>query len=246
MDEVEQFIKNGDQSFQKEKYIDAIREYTKAYEIIGKNEDAETAELCYKLSQAYYALDSKNTENSKKYGEESLNIHKKLDETELQVLDLINLGYIDMDAHNLQASRENLDKAVEKSNSSEDPSLLSLSLIAKAELLSRHKAGKKEAMETYEQVMQISGDSNDWDNYFEALRGKLSLLRDDGKENIAFQIAMDSLDLIDKLAATIKNKKDRKSFRKSLSYIYDVASDISMELENVDQAIKIAQRLEQE
>lgn len=246
MDGVEQFIKNGDQSLQKEKYIDAIREYMKAYELIKQNEDADTAELCYKLSQAYYALDSKNTENSKKYGEASLSIHEKLNEKELQVLDLINLGYIDMDANDIQNSREYLERAVELSNNSDDPTLLSLSLIAKAELLSRHKAGKKEAMDTYERVMQLSGDQNDWDNYFEALRGKLVLLREDGKENVAFQLAMDSLDLIDKLASTIKNKKDRKSFRKSLSFIYDIASDISMELENVDQAIQIAQRMEQE
>lgn len=53
---------------------------------------------------------------------------------------------------------------------------------------------------------------------------------------------MEALDKIDKIASGIKNKKEKKEFRKSLSFIYDLASDIAMELENVEEAIKIAQR----
>lgn len=41
---------------------------------------------------------------------------------------------------------------------------------------------------------------------------------------------------------TIKTKKDKKEFKDSVSYLYDSVSDIAMELENIDEAMKIASR----
>ena len=86
MDEtVESMIKNGDLLLQKEKVMDAIREYTKAFETIGSNEDEDTADLSYRLSQAYNSLESKNDENSKKYAEISLRIHQKMGDKDFSV-----------------------------------------------------------------------------------------------------------------------------------------------------------------
>ena len=90
--------------------------------------------------------------------------------------------------------------------------------------------------------MKISEETEDWDNYFEARRGFIALMREKGSEDEALKNALEALDKIDRIANGIKNKKERKEFKKSLSFMYDLASDIAMEMENVDEAIKIAQR----
>lgn len=245
MDEIEELVKKGDSNLQKEKYMDAIREYSKAYELIQNNEDEATAELSYKLSQAYYALNNKNTEYSRKFGEISLKIHENLGEIELQVMDLINIGYIEMDANHNEDAKSYFDQAIERAKGIEDTILIDLALLAKADLLSKSKSKREEAFKIYEEVLGRSREAEDWDNYFEALRGKISIMRSNGEEEEALQISLESLDLIDKITNTIKNKKEKKGFRNSLAYIYDIASDIAMELQDVEQAIKIAQRLEQ-
>lgn len=68
------------------------------------------------------------------------------------------------------------------------------------------------------------------------------MVRASGDEEKALKEAMEAIELIDKIGLKIKNKKEKKDFKKSLGFIYDLASDIAMELENVDEAIKIAQR----
>ena len=243
MDEtVESMIKNGDLLLQKEKVMDAIREYTRAFETIGSNEDEDTADLSYRLSQAYNSLESKNDENSKKYAEISLRIHQKMGDKDLEILDYLNLGYIEMYARKKDESERFFKRAFDMAKAIDDPFLVSTALNAAAELKSESVKERKSAMEIYEQVLKISKETEDWENYFEAVRGKISLVRASGEEDTALKQALEAVGFIDELCAKIKNKKERKEFKKSLSFIYDTASDIAMELENVDEAIKIAQR----
>lgn len=239
---VEVAIKNGDMLLQKEKVMDAIREYLKAYEVLKGKEDDETADLCYRLSQAYNALESKNDENSKMYAESSLKIHQKGDQKELLVLDYLNLGYIEMDAKKRRESEDFFKKAFEVSKELDDPFLIATTLNAVAELKSQNARERGEASQIYDEVLKISESTEDWENYFEAARGRIGLVRASGDEEKALKEAMDAIELIDKIGVKIKNKKEKKDFRKSLGFIYDLASDIAMELENVDEAIKIAQR----
>lgn len=243
MDEtVEAAIKNGDTFLQKEKVMDAIREYLKAFEVIKDNQDNDTADLCYRLSQAYNTLESKNDENSKGYAEMSLKIHEKTGEKDLVALDYLNLGYIEMDAKKKVESEDFFVKAFQIAKEIDDPFLISTTLNAVADLKSKAAKERPEAAEIYEQVLKITMNTEDWDNYFEAIKGKIRIIRESGDEEKALTEAMNALDLIDKIASDIKNKKERKDFRKTLGYVYDLASDIAMELENVDEAINIAQR----
>ncbi len=243
MDEtVEIAIKNGDMLMQKEKVMDAIREYLKAYEVLKANEDEDTADLCYRLSQAYNALESKNDENSKMYAETSLKIHQKGDQKDLLVLDYLNLGYIEMDAKKKAESEDYFKQAFEVSKQLDDPFLISTTLNAVAELKSQSAKERGEASQIYDEVLKISESTEDWENYFEAVRGRVGIVRASGDEEKALKEAMDAIELIDKIGVKIKNKKEKKEFKKSLGFIYDLASDIAMELENVDEAIKIAQR----
>lgn len=239
---VEIAMKNGDLLLQKEKVMDAIREYLKAYELIKDNEDGLTADLCYRLSQAYNSLESKNDENSKKYADASLKIHEKSGEKDLQVLDYINLGYIEMDARKKVESEEFFKKAFDLAKELDDPFLISTTLNAVAELKSDSARQRAEAASIYEEVLKISENTEDWENFFEAMRGKIGITRASGEEQKALTEAIHAIDLIDKISVKIKNKKEKKEFKKSLGFIYDLASDIAMELENVDEAIKIAQR----
>lgn len=244
MENVEDLMKSGDKSLQREKYIDAIRDYSKALEIVEDKEGSDAGELCYKISQAYYAFQPKNTENSLSYGLKALGIHEKSGDLDLQIMDLLNLGYIEMDGGSKEKSVAYFEDAAKRSESAGDEVLINISLLAKAELFSKEKSRQKEAIEIYDKVLETSRESGDWDNYFEALHGKISLIRKKGEEQVAFKLAMESLDIIDKIASQIKNKKEKSSFRQSFDYMYDMASDIAMEMEDVEQAIKIAQRLE--
>lgn len=244
MDSVEELMKSGDKSLQREKYIDAIRDYSKALELVTESEGSEAGELCYKISQAYYAFQPKVTENSLSYGMKALKIHEKTEELDLQIMDLLNLGYIEMDGGAKDKSVAHFEEAAKRATAAGDEVLISISLLAKAELLSKQKSGEKEALEIYEKVISGSQEIGDWDNYFEALHGKISIMRKKGDEQNAFKLALESLDIIDKVAAQIKNKKEKTAFRQSFDYMYDMASDIAMEMEDVEQAIKIAQRLE--
>lgn len=239
---VETAIKNGDQFLQKDKVMDAIREYLKAYEVVKDNEDGLTADLCYRLSQAYNTLESKNDENSRGYAEISLKIHTKSGEKDLQVLDYLNLGYIEMDARKKEESEQFFVKAFEISKELDDPFLISTTLNAVAELKAGSAKERGEASRIYEEVLKIAESTEDWENYFEAMRGKIGITRASGEEEKALEQAMGAIEAIDKISLKIKNKKEKKDFKKSLGYIYDLASDIAMELENVDEAIKIAQR----
>lgn len=241
MDEIEQTIKNGDTFLQKDKFMDSIREYTKAYEIM-KEDNEEKAEVCYKLSQAYYALEPKNTENSGRYGNESLAIHEKLKETDMIVMDYLNLGYIYMDGKKLEESEGFFSNAIKRADEAEDPVLFSMSLNAMGELYSKWKGKTPKALEIYNKVIEISGEVEDWDNYFEAMRGKISIVRENDPDK-AFELSLEALDFIDKICSKIKNKKEKKDLKKSLDFMYDLASDMAMEKEDVDQAMKIAQRL---
>ena len=241
MVEAENFIGNGDTFFQKEKYIDAIREYTKALEIIGKNEDSETADLCYRLSQAYSSLDSKNDENSIKFAKMALEIHKKLGEKDMEIMDLLNIGYIEMDSSKFKETEAAFTEAINLAGSIKDLFLESSAKNALAELKLERKEANA-AQKIYEEVAEASLASEDWENYFEAKRGLIGLIRKKDEEK-ALEVSLEALELVDKIAAHIKNKKERKEFRKSLIFMYDLASDIAMELNDVDQAIKIAQRL---
>ena len=239
MEDYEQYIKNGDSFVKKEKFMDAIREYTKAYDSI--KEDELKAEICYKLSQCYFSLDHKSTENPLKYAGESLELHRKLGDKELEIMDLINIGYIYLDSGERDSAISYFDRAIEEADREKDAQLFALTNNAKAEALSTLKSKKAEAMKIYDNVIELSEKSEDWENYFEALYGKINILRDTDI-NAAFDLGKKGLDKIDSVMESIKTKKDKKEFKASVGYLYDSVSDIAMELENIDEAMKIASR----
>lgn len=240
MEDYNEYITNGDKLINKEKYMDAIREYTKAYELL-KDDNDEKAELCYKLAQSYFSLDHKSLENPIKYGEEALKIHEKLNEDDLKIMDLMNLGYIYLDSGKRDDALKNFDEAIDLSNKIKDIQLIAMTNNAKAEALSTLKSKYNEALKIYDNVISITEKSNDWENYFEALYGKINILRNTDI-NEAFNLGKKSLDKIDEIMDKIKTKKEKKEFKDSLNYMYDVTSDIAMELENIDDAMKIAER----
>ncbi|HLH86021.1 MAG TPA: tetratricopeptide repeat protein [Thermoplasmataceae archaeon] len=244
MEEIEQYLNVGDNFLQKEKYIDALREYQKAYQLLSGKKSEELADLCYRISQAYNGLEPKNDENSRKFAEEALSIHSDLNLREMQVMDLLNLGYIEIDASKLSEAEKYLLRAAELARETRDGFLVATSLNALAEL--RDTQGRKnDALGIYEEVIKETEKAKDWENYFEALRGKIAIVREKNEEE-ALNMALKSLDLIDSIAQGIKSKRERKDFKSNLDFMYDLASDIAMELNDVDMAIKIAQRSKSE
>jgi tetratricopeptide (TPR) repeat protein len=165
-----------------------------------------------------------------------------LKESDMIVMDYLNLGYIYMDAKKLEESEQFFSSAIKKADEDEDPVLFSMSLNALGELYSKWKGRTGKALEIYNKVIEISKGVEDWDNYFEAMRGKISIEREKDPDK-AFDLSMEALDFIDSICSKIKNKKEKKDLVKSLEFMYDLASDMAMEKEDVDQAMKIAQRL---
>ncbi len=238
MDNIEDILKTADKNFEKEKYVDALRDYLKVFDQIEDEE--RKAETAYKVSQIYHVLQSDSTENSLKFANISMEIHKKLGENDLVSIDLINIGYIYSDAGNHEEGLKNFDAAIEAAKLAGDKELEKMALLSKADAVS--EKDKAESKKIYKEVLEESEKDEDWENYFESLHGLISLKRDED-ENEAFQMSKDALSKIDQIIAGMKNKKDRKAFKDSVSYIYDEASDIAMSLENVDEAIKIAKSL---
>ncbi|GGM74323.1 hypothetical protein GCM10007108_10330 [Thermogymnomonas acidicola] len=244
--ELEALLNSGDLNLQKEKYMDAVRDYTKAYEIVGDSDEQMKADICYRLSQAYLSLERRNPENSLKFAKEALSIHERLGDEEMVVMDLLNIGYISFEGGRKEESESYYRRAIEISDRREDPLLLCMSLNAMADFMVEARNDPDGADRIYSRVMQIAEQTSDWENYFEAYRGRIEVLRKKGKEEEALKMAMEAIDRIDDVLGKIKNKKERRELRKGLSYIYDVASDIAMEMEDVDNAIRIAQRMKDE
>ncbi|WP_337860137.1 tetratricopeptide repeat protein [Ferroplasma sp.] len=239
MEDYEEFIKNGDSFVKKEKFMDAIREFVKAYDIITVEDDK--AEIAYKLSQCYFSLDHKNIEDPLKYANISLEIHRKLENTDLEIMDMLNIGYIYLDSGKRDDALSYFEDAIARADSIKDAQLFALTNNARAEALSSLKSKQPEAMKIYDNVLELSEKTEDWENYFEALYGKLNILRD-SDINAAFELGKSGLDKIDSIMNTLKTKKDKKEFKESVGYLYDSVSDIAMELENIDEAMKIAAR----
>ena len=245
MSEEEQLVASADKLMLREKYIDAIREYLKVLELVrGKNDELE-ADICSRLSQAYSALDPKNDENSVKYGLDALQIHKRIDDKALTIMDLLNLGYIEQSAGKHEICRDYLQEAMETARAFGDSVLLSMAMTANAECLARSRKSKNSAISLYREAMAISEREQDWENYFEALYGLIGCTREDGNDK-AFKMAMEALDRIDQIISTMKSKKDIKELKSAVSFMYDLASDLAMEMKNVEEAINIAQRLRSE
>ena len=240
MESFKEYIENGDNSMKKEKYMDAIRSYTTVYNSISEDSD-EKAEVCYKLSQSYFALEPKNIENPMKYAQESLKIHENLKEDDMKVLDFVNMGYINLNSGKRDQSLKYFEDAIVLSEKIKDIQLMAMANNAKAEALSSLKSKYNDAMAIYDKVIAMTEKSNDWDNYFEAIYGKLNIMRNRDL-NEAFEMGKRALDKIDQIMNTIKTKKEKREFKSSLGYVYDITSGIAMELENIDDAMKIAAR----
>ncbi len=243
MDEISTLLKGADGFLNKEKYIDAIREYLKATDLVKDSDKELLAEIYYKISQAYSAIEPKNIENSMKYAQMSLDIHTENQDKDLQVVDRLNIFYILHDAGKTKESEVELDRALATAKETGENSLINMVLLARAEFLSGRKSAEEELLRIYRDVLETSGKDGDWESYFEAKRGLIENIRTHGGLDDALMSALKALDEIDEISSNIKNKKERKEFRTSLSYMYDMASDIAMEMENVDKAIQIAQRL---
>jgi tetratricopeptide (TPR) repeat protein len=243
MDEISTLLKGADGFLNKEKYIDAIREYLKATDLVKDSDKELLAEIYYKISQAYSAIEPKNIENSMKYAQMSLDIHTENQDKDLQVVDRLNIFYILHDAGKTKESEVELDRALATAKETGENSLINMVLLARAEFLSGRKSAEEELLRIYRDVLETSGKDGDWESYFEARRGLIENIRTHGGLDDALMSALKALDEIDEISSNIKNKKERKEFRTSLSYMYDMASDIAMEMENVDKAIQIAQRL---
>ncbi len=238
MDNIEDLLKTADKNFEKEKYIDALRDYLKIFDQIGDEE--LKAEIAYKISQIYHFLQRDSTENSMKYANISAEIHRKLKEADLVAIDFINIGYIYADAGNIEEGVKNFDLAAETARATDDKELEKMALLSKADAIS--EKDRVNASKIFSDVLEESEKDKDWENYFEALHGLISLERDND-ENKAFEMAKNGLSKIDAIISGIKSKKEKKEFKDSVSYMYDEASDIAMSLENVDEAIKIAKSL---
>ena len=243
MDEISTLLKGADGFLNKEKYIDAIREYLRATDLVKDSDKELLAEIYYKISQAYSAIEPKNIENSMKYAQMSLDIHTENQDKDLQVVDRLNIFYILHDAGKTKESEVELDRALATAKETGENSLINMVLLARAEFLSGRKSAEEELLRIYRDVLETSGKDGDWESYFEARRGLIENIRTHGGLDDALMSALKALDEIDEISSNIKNKKERKEFRTSLSYMYDMASDIAMEMENVDKAIQIAQRL---
>jgi len=238
----ENYLKTGDQFLLKGKSMDSIREYSKGYEALKDKEDDDTAEFSQRLSNAYMLMGKAGYEEAKRYGEISLRIHEKLNESDMVVMDMINLASIESGNNKRSEAEVLLNRALDISKKLDEPIFIAMCLNSLAGVKQSSKKGRKEALDIYEQVMFISKENEDWDDYFEALTGKITIVHEERGVEEALKLGKEAMDLADELSNKIKNKKDRKAFKESITFLYDTLADIAMSIENVDMAMEIAQR----
>lgn len=246
MEEYEAHAKRGIQLFEKEKFMDAIRELTEAVKLADAAQPEVIGELYSRLSQAYYALNPKDPSNSEKYCLMSIEIHRKLNDVAMVVMDLINLAYIYGDSGSKQQAERSINEAIKTAEESNDAPLVTMARLTQTEFISKTAGGREKALEIYRDISQSSKKSEDWEAYFEAQHGIATIMREMGNSEESYKVAYDSIEEIIRISGTIKNQRERKSFKDSFSYLFDLASDIAMENGDVDEAIKIAQKLASE
>lgn len=240
MGEFEDSIKQGDALFDRGKFLDSIRSYLRALELQA-SDDQTLGDLHYRLSQSFHEMDRKRTEESVQHGQKALELHRKVDDTESVVGDLLNLAYIMLDVNDDKAAEDYIHTALKETAGR--PDLEAEVKLTLADMYSSSRKKKMDAKSLYEEVAELSNSSGLYESYFAAVYGLISLVRDSGDKEAAFENSMKALDDIDRICSGVKNKKERSSIRKSLSFMYDMASDLAMEMEDVTRAIEIAERM---
>ncbi|EQD59571.1 TPR repeat-containing protein, partial [mine drainage metagenome] len=140
-------------------------------------------------------------------------------------------------------AEKRLDSAIKIAQELKDNDAYAELLTTKADLLSGKKKRRKEAESIYLQAADLAKKNGNMNTYFESSVGLLTLRREQSEPAKILEEAMKLIDEAEMTALAIKAKKDRKNFLDDVSGIYDLASDIAMEMENVDQAIQIAERM---
>ena len=240
--ELENYMKTGDQLLGKGKNIDSIREYLKGYEALKDKENEDTADFCQRLSTVYSLLGKEGYDEAKKFGEISFRIHEKLGDQDLVVMDLLSLASAVSSAGKNQEAEDFANRALDLSRKMNEPIFIAMSLNSLGSMKMDSKKGRNEALKIFDEVLALSKENDDWEDYFEALTNKISIISEDKDPDEALELGNKAMDQADEIAKKIKNKKERKDFKESITFLYDVLADIAMSKENVDLAIKIAQR----
>ncbi len=239
---LENYIKTGDQLLVKGKSMDCIREYLKGYEATKNLENDDTAEFSQRISSAYMMMGKAGYDEAKSYGEISLHIHEKLDEQDMVIMDLLNLSSVESGVKKNAEAEAIINRALEMSKAMDEPVFIAMCLNSLAGVKGDTKRGMKEALSLYEQVLTLSKKNEDWDDYFEAMTGKLRIVEEENGTDAAIKLGREAMDLADELAKKIKNKKERKLFKESIIFLYDSIADMAMSVNKVDLAIEVAQR----
>ncbi|KAA8922252.1 MAG: hypothetical protein F6Q11_05375 [Thermoplasma sp.] len=232
-------MKSADKNFEKEKYIDSLRGYLA---VLDKVDDENMkAEICYKVSQIYHYLQKDDPQNALKYAQMSMDLHTKLGEDDLIVLDLINIASIIMDAGDKIGAVQKLDEAIQKAKQIGDDEVQLIAMSSKASMIAGEN--REEALKLYQEVMKKSQEIGDIEDYFDAVQGIVNVVREEDEQR-AFEMIMKAIEELENYIASIKSKKEKKDVADSFSYLYDTASDIAMSIGDVDQAMEIAKRLQ--
>lgn len=240
MGEFEDTVKQGDTFYEKGKFLDSTRSYLKALET-GTEDEQSLADLHFRISQSFHEMDRKRAEESVEHGKKALDMHRKLEDLESTIGDLLNLAYIMVDSGDQKAGEDYIQTALKEAEGR--PDLESDVKLTLADLYSSSKRKREDAYRLYEEVAVTAKKENLFEVYFTAQYGITSIIKDSGDKEEAFKRALKVLDELEDLCSSIGNKKDRSAFKKSMSFLYDMASDLAMDLQDVGKAIEIAERL---
>ncbi len=243
MEDFQVILRSGLSLLEKGKYLDALRELSKVEENFKGKESGEAADLFMAISQAYYGMTPKVDENSIRYSDMAYRIHSKIDDKSSMINDLAYSAYVEMDANKMPEAERRLNDAIKIAGDIKDQETFCELLTTKADLLSANKKRRKEAEQLYKEAKSTSKKNGFLPSYFESASGELKLKRMQEPADKVLKDAILLLDEAESIALEIKNKRERKAFIDDVSELYDIASDLAMELEKVDEAISLAERM---
>ncbi|MGP6220330.1 hypothetical protein [Caldiplasma sukawensis] len=238
----EQFFKNVDKLISKGMYNEALKQ-TEEMEKNYSGDKEIMAEIYEKKSQIYYSKEGVRTNSAIENLIKSLELRNELEQYDLLALEMMNLAYMQDEAGDPEKAIQSIDEALSVSEKIGDKMLILSLKNAKADILSEKNEMSDQALEVYSSVEKEAEKEKDWDNYFEALVGRIKILRDRGNIEEAINEAEKNLQKSEKILSECKTKKEKSEMINVVSYLYDVAIDLYMEGMDFNRANEIANRL---
>lgn len=236
-------IAEGDKLFEKELFADAVVRYLMAYEKLRVMENYQAlGDLCYRISQSYLYEEHPDIKKAEEFARLALEYHTKASSLRDVARDHLQLGNIKMEENVEEAKRE-FQEALRIAEDIRDASIASE--VYNSMGILHWNEDREKAEEYFKKGLEVARAGNDLEGIVVSCQHLGYLERERGNYEKAMNYFIEGIEAVEEAARKVP-KRRRKKFRRAYSDVYDDAADLAMETEQVERAMEIAKRLEEE